>query len=486
MSTRRFILVCLVFLVGTSFLAAFWKSEKKNGKKISLVWVTGSNPARLEQIQFFNRENAGFDLGLDFGDGKAQKVILQCSSGVGPDIFDVYDGDQLQTYAEAGVLYDVTDAAKAQGFSADKDLWSSGKDEVTYQGRQYSYPCNIGANILVYNKNVFDYFKVPYPKGILTWGEFIELGRRVNTVILGAAKDQPSIYSVTGLNWQTIFESQGGQFFNGNGKPVLSQSPELQRAIEMHRDLIFKQRLMPTSLELKTMSGQGGWGSGSLNQFASGRFAMMITGEWALIGLARAHHQQVKYWEGKGLPIESLQNPLEKPIRLGCVLIPKFPDSPPSYRVRSRSAAINAKSPRREEALVFLKYLSGPSYSGLVNEMVDSLPGNPRFSEAGLSPGIGDLSRMEMHEATKEAMGYGYVPRRSPYLLTSDVMEVLKRQVSRLESDPGLPVGPLLQTAQLEVEKMISRNLERNPELKRGYGTSGSGAIPLMEPEAKL
>jgi ABC-type glycerol-3-phosphate transport system substrate-binding protein len=221
-----------------------------------------------------------------------------------------------------------------------------------------------------------------------------------------------------------------------------------------------------------------------LNQFASGRFAMMVTGEWALIGLARTYTQQIKYLESKGVAPESLQNPLERPLRLGCVLIPKFPDRPPSYRVRSRSAAINARSPRREEALIFLKYLSGPSYSSLVNEMVDSLPGNPKYAEVGLAPGIAGLSRMEMHEATKQAMGYGYVPRRSPYLLTSDVMEVLKKQISRLESDPGLSVESLLQTAQLEVEKMVSRNLERNPELKKRYvlrGGSGTSLANLKE-----
>jgi len=459
-------LVCLLVLIALSVVAAVWTPARTDDGKIPLVWVTGSNPARLEQIEHFNQEFSRYRLGLDLGDGKAQKVILQCSSGVGPDIFDVYDGDQLQTYAEAGVLWDLTGASKRDGFSAEGDLWPAGKDEVMYEGAQYAYPCNIGANILIYNKNVFDHFGISYPQGLMTWEEFADLGHRVSSAAGGGA----SVYAVTGLNWQTFFESMGGQFFSEEGKPILADSPELIRAISLYRDFIFKEKLMPSSLELKSMSGQGGWGSGSLNQFAGGRFAMMVTGEWALIGLARTHSQQTKFLEAKGLKPEEIRDPLLRPLRLGCVLIPKFFGSEPSYRVRSRSAAINARSPRREEALAFLKYLAEASYSRLVNQAGDSLPGNPKYSELGLDAGIPDLSRMQMHETTKEAMAHGYVPRRSRYLLTSDVMEILKKQVNRLESDPGLSVEMLLRTAQAEAEKLIARNLERNPELKEKYG----------------
>lgn len=212
-------------------------------------------------------------------------------------IFDVYAGEQLQTYAQAGVLWDVTEAARQGGFSAAEDLWPSAREEVTYEGRQYSYPCNLGASILFYNKNVFDHFGAPYPEGILTWDEFLALGKRVGSP---ANTGQISIHAVTGLSWQVFFESLGGQFFAEDGTPRIADSPELTRSLEMYRDYIFAHKLMPTALELRSMSGQGGWGSGGLNQFAGGRFAMIITGEWAIIGLTRTYEKPIARTASEG------------------------------------------------------------------------------------------------------------------------------------------------------------------------------------------
>ncbi len=469
MSTSRLLLLIFSALALLCVVAMIWRPGDQAKGRIPLVWVSGTNPARQEQIATFNREEPGYFLSLDLGDSKTQKVILQCSSGIGPDIFDVYDGDQLQTYVEAGVVWDITSPAGKMGFSADGDAWPTARDEITYQGKQYSYPCNVAVNILIYNKNVFDFFNIPYPEGLMTWEDFLALSAKVSTVRPGAPIPSHPVFAVTGLYWNIFFESLHGQFFTEDGLPVLAASPELRQALEMHRDFIFKYRVMPTTLELKSMSGQGGFGSGSLNQFASGRFAMIATGEWALIGFSRTYYQQVRQLKEQGIDPDTITDPLQRPLRLGCVLLPRFPDLPPSYRVKSRSAAINSRSPRREQALTFLKYLAGPVYSRLINEYSDSLPGNPKYSEIGIADTIPSLSRLQMHETSKTAMSYGYSPRRSPFITTNDITEVLRIQVGRMESDPSLSIDDILQTAQHEVDKLLQRNLSRNPELRKEF-----------------
>lgn len=449
MTVRRTLFLLFFALILMSGIAAVWRPQRTNDGRMDLVWVSDSNPARLEQIAAFNEQNPSHHLLLDKGNSGTQKIILQSASGVGPDIFDFNDED-LGTFVEAGILQDVTDAARKGKFSAKADLWPTGRNTVTYQGRQYGYPCNIGSAILVYNKNVFDRLGVSYPEANMTWDDFVALATKIRSA------SQQEVFPISGATWRIFFENLRGEFFREDGSLFVEESPVLIRAFQMHRDFLFKYRFMPTSLEARSMSGQGGWGSGNLNQFSSGRFAMIITGHWALISFERAHRQKEASEAGRK----------DGPLRIGAVLIPRFADHPPSYRIQSRVAGINAGSPRRDEAIAFLQYLAGPTYSKLLNEGTDWLPGNPAYANLGVSEGIPDLSRTELQHTTEMAVSHGYVPRRSPFLLTSDVIRVLTTQISRMESNPGVPIESLLKTAEAELKTLMRRNLERNPQLR--------------------
>lgn len=462
--TIRLLTAVFSFLAALSVLAALWYPQSDPNGRIPLVWVSDNNPARTLQIEAFNEQNPGFVLGLDYNNGGTEKVILQSSSGVGPDIFDFGD-ENIGTYVESGILWDVTEAAVQKGFA---DIWPTGRGTVTYGGRQYGFPCNIGAPILIYNKKVFDELRLPYPGSAMTWEEFTELAAKIRPTSGG------KVFAISGATWRLFFESLRGEFFHEDGRPHIAQSAELRKAFEMHRDFLFVHGFMPTALEAQAMSGQGGWGSGNLNQFANGKFAMIVTGHWALISFGRAYQQQVENLKKGG-------EHAKPPLRLGAVVGPHFAGYPPTYRIQSRVAGINAMSPRREEALAFLQYLAGPTYSRLLNEGTDWLPGNPAYAELGITPGPEDLARTELQDATRDAVTHGYVPRHSPFLLTSDVVRVLSAQISRMESSPTIPIESLLATAEMELKVLMRRNLDRNPKLKSLYvqrfGEGGLAAL---------
>lgn len=467
MSTSRFLLIVAAFLAALTAVASWWRPEQTNDGKTPLVWVSDNNPTRAEQIGNFNKERPELALELDYANAGLQKIVLQCASGVGPDIFD-YNEEQLQALAEADVLLDVTDAAGQMGFSAAQDTWPAAAEQMTYFGRQYGYPCNVDVYLLIYNKNVFDAFGAPYPQGLMTMEEFIALAQKVNGRTNGKAN---GIFAVSGMNWRVLFGSLRGEFFTPEGKLNIANSEELKRAFTMHRDLIFQYKLMPTTVEMKSMSGQGGWGSGNstLNQFAAGKYAMMLSGQWSLIAFNRTHKHQMEALKKAGVKPEDIADLLQRPIRLGAVLIPRFADREPSYRILGRLAGINKYSPHKKAALSFLQYLAGPVYAESINRGTDALPGNPKYANTGVEEGPPDLARVEMHTVTKEAVQYGYSPRRSPFLLTSDVIRILETQISRLEANPSLPVEKLLADAQKELEVLMRRNLDRNPKLKDLY-----------------
>lgn len=468
-TTSRTLGILTIVLSLLLIVAAWWRPVDDLGNRTRLIWVSDNNPTRTEQINTFNQENPQYKLVLDPGNQSIQKVLLQCSSGVGPDIFDIYGTSELQTYVEAGVLSDITTDAGKGGFSSSTS-WPGMAGLVTYAGRQYSYPCNIGTAILVFNKNVFDYYGVPYPTKIETWDDLIQLGLKVSSVGTGKTGLDGPIYGIARLGWQYFFASQHGEYFDSAGRLNILNNAALRKAFEYHRDLVFKHKLTPTSIELQAMGGQGGWGAADFNQFTANKFAMIVTGNYALISFGRTHEEQMKELETTGRKAEDLTNPLEKPLRLGTVLLPGFADQPTCYAMDSRSAGINAFSPHRRQALAFLQYLASPAYSALVNGGKDNLPGNSKYADLGASTEPDDLDTAHMHQVSVQAMAFGYSMRKSPFILTGEVDQVLTGEISRLESDSSLSLDLLFQDAQRQLSRLLQRNLDHDPALKKLAG----------------
>ena len=229
MTSIRLLLLVSVVLVLFSLVAFLLGPEKIRDGRTPLVWVTDNNPARAAQIEAFNGENKDLHLSLDYSNQGIQKIILQCSSGVGPDIFDTYNAGELQTYVDAGIAWDITEGARRGGFDAfGPRLWPGLREEVRYLNRQYSYPCNSGVNLLIYNKNIFDYLGLPYPEGILTWEDFAGLCIKIKKQ-MGTGGQQ---FAVAGLDWSVFFDGQRGEYFTEKGELRLTGSPELTQAFE--------------------------------------------------------------------------------------------------------------------------------------------------------------------------------------------------------------------------------------------------------------
>lgn len=448
---KSVLLIVFAALAALSAVAWVTKPEPLAKGLLPLTRVTDSHPRRSIELAGFNRANPGLFLTLDPGNAGTDKIIVQSSSGVGPDLFDVYGGDQLQSFVESGIAMDVTEEARRLGFSAEENVWPAARGEVTYQGRQYSYPANVNVNILVYNKNLFDELGVPYPHEGMTWEELFALGKKFSR-----ADSRDPLYGVASLSWKVFFESLHGEYFSPDGTQLLVSGPKMRRAFELHRRMIFEDRIAPSTVMLGAMAGQGGFGSGAINQFADGRFGMICVGKWALANFRRIREAQLLAGRADGL-------------RLGAVMLPHFDGEPPFYRVMSKSVAVNALGERSEEAVKFLAFLATEEYARIINEGVDALPGNPAFADAGLEAGDPELSEIEMHEKMVAAMAHGYQPGQSPFLLTLDVDRVVSAQISRLEADPGLEIAEALAGAQRELEGLMQRNLNRDPQLAKRY-----------------
>ncbi|MBN1346805.1 MAG: extracellular solute-binding protein, partial [Phycisphaerae bacterium] len=460
--------------------------------RTQLTWVTDLNPQRRPQIEAFNRWYPECFLGLipaDASGVNVQRNIVQACSGVGPAIIDVYGIHELQMYASAGILMDLTDVAKKMGFGPDV-TYPKARPGMFIDGKQYCFPCNVNARILIYNKNLFDRYDVPYPPTdhVIDWLEFVEKYAKPLTV-RPPGRAVPDCFGIAleKEEWQDTLYQAGGTVFADDGTRCVVDSPRAIAGIRMYRDLMHKYNVTPDPVQKVGMSSQGGWGAGWMNWFGAQKMASIRIGKWALIVLRRYIEEQrrrfAKRFPQTSIPTDPnhirpwtkqwmIDHPAPAdwpPLRLGAMHVPRMPGCPPLVLLTQRSAAVSAMHPHADKAVQFLQFLAGPEYSRLINSGADALPGNRKYADIDqqLSPDWPD--ERDLHVLTNQAVAWGKVREVSPFVDAMEMFRLIRAQVQRLEADPDFTAEQAMQIAAKDVNDAIQRNLRNDPKFKKRY-----------------
>ncbi|MBN2642914.1 MAG: extracellular solute-binding protein [Victivallales bacterium] len=492
MSTRLTIATLLLVLSIITGAAIMMIPPKDHSGKIHLSWATDACPERDHQVSTFNRLNPDYDLQIDPDNSGVMKVIIQSSAGMGPDLIDHINQTSIQTYAEAGILWDISKEADRLGFGLDTlpesikplvTMTTVNQDGELVTG-QAGYPCNMGYKTLFFNKNLFDKYNVPYPSLDLTWDEYIELGKKM-TISDPERPTVPAIFGAAGLQPQIIAMSKGGEYFNSWGTVTQVDSDEFITAFCMYHDMMYKHIIEPSPNQKAGVSSQGGWGSGYITWFGEGKVAMYWGSRWIMVQLRRNILQQISVRE-TWLKNNPGANPNDAPevLRLGCVQIPRFKGHKRIVPNYAKCTGINVNSPRRESALKFLAYLAGKEYSMIINQGGDGLPGNKKYNK--------DLSLLinpkfpgeeEVHKAELEAIPYGKVMRSSPFVNNATVDRIMKKVTEKLVACPEMTheeIAAELHSANLELNTIIARNIKRESKLFKLYHKIlKNGAAPI-------
>ncbi|MGB2821446.1 MAG: extracellular solute-binding protein, partial [Phycisphaerae bacterium] len=291
-----------------------------------------------------------------------EKLTVQCATGVGPDVIDVYSQAQMITYADFGILLDLTPYALKMGF-APENTYPAIKGTLIADGRQVRFPCNVWANCVIYNREVFDDHGLAWPDPNWTFDDFVSAGRRIvsrpgrsGTRHIGVAN-----YS---QNWMLndLLVGCGGWYFTRDGLRCRLGEPEGVDAMRRYHDLMHVHKILPTPAEAQAMSSQGGWGTGGINWFSNGRAAMIFIGRWYLCQLPN-------YPDLHG--------------KLGVTRLPRIGGRPSVGVCDTRAAGVNITSPNRDAALKFIQYLATPDYGQVIVNDGDSLPPNPALARRG-------------------------------------------------------------------------------------------------------
>ncbi|MFB3882841.1 MAG: extracellular solute-binding protein [Armatimonadota bacterium] len=440
---RAFFAVTFGALLLLSVVA--WQIEPRPpAGKIPLVWVSDDNPARRGQIALFNKLNPKYNLRLDPLDPNAgmEKVILQCLAGVGPDLFDSWGPSQLDSYVRSGIAWDITEELARRGIDQAREVWPAALPATTRYGRVYAFPTNIAADAIWFNKDLFDKAGEPYPKGAWTWEEFLPVAKRLTL------RDERGRIKQFGFlcdwsYWPQFVMQWGGRVYTPDGARCVVDSPEAIAAVQFMHDLMYKHHVMPTPVDEATMATQGGWGSGIISYFGTGRGAMAMGGRWWLCTLR----------DYGGLNLGAVESPHTK---LRCSL---------AY---ARATLVNRYSPRREQALAFLVYEYGRDYNELINRQADAVAAVIRYNYTPQFLHNPEHPEEDYNDVWREVAKRARPGDWSPFINGQSASRILDKQMDLVKNDQK-PVRDAMRDAARLVNEEIAKTLETDPSLRVRY-----------------
>jgi multiple sugar transport system substrate-binding protein len=426
-------------------IAELTRDHKAKPGITSIRWCTDPNPARTVQIAAFMKLNPTIEVVLD--PGARQKLIVQCATGSGPDVIDMFNREEMVDYVASGIVLDLTEIAREKGF-APENTYPAVREALVVETRQYRFPCNVGAYGVIYNKAIFDDHGVPYPDANWTYEQFVAAARQIlDTPSKSGEKHIP----VANWNNRTFFldllTGNGGRMFQDQGMRSAFDSPEAIEAMRIYHDLMHKHHALTTPAESSAMSSQGGWGAGGINWFSAERAAMIFIGRWYLC-------QAPGYPALKG--------------KLGAARLPRIGTRASTGLCGSRAAGVNVKSRHRAEAIKFLQYLAGVEYGALIVRDGDSLPPNPSLAQNGNALTNAFVDDPAFHQVFVDAVNAGRVIDSSPFIAPQQVLRWLDERIGLVENQRLMPMEAMRSLAK-EVNETIRLNLERRPDLQRKY-----------------
>ncbi len=437
--------ICAVILSGLTILAVETLPERRSNAPL-LWWTSDANPARGPQIKAFEEwmVKKGYgpvDMELDSATLDSMKVIIQSVSKVGSDVIDVYGAHRLHEYVVAGVLLDVTDLAKEYGFGPDK-TYASVWDSISVDGRQYTFPCNVGGSTIIVNRALLERENLPLPKYDWTWDEFLQWCLKVRKV---DSNGRVTRYAMMPFGASYLWFNNGGSIFNETMTRCVLDSPQVLEATRFYYDLMFKHKVIPTATTVKSRSAAAGYGGGN---------PQWIGNEWA-VGMAIGRFGLIRLREFKNF----------KP---DVALLP-YKVIPVSI-VGARSAGINAYGKNPRLAARFLQYLADKEYNQIIVKDADGLPPSPSATTtpAFLTPAEYPNEHGAHEKFSRAVKEYGAGWECSPFINSNTVMRILRRRTQGLDSQ-SRPMEQTLRIMTDEINREMRLAVGRDDKLKPRY-----------------
>jgi multiple sugar transport system substrate-binding protein len=273
-------------LAGVQTVIAGGKSDKGSGVATIryFTWTGEQIDGIKATVAEFEKQNSGVKIDVQTApwDQYWQKMQTEIAGGNAADVFmnQTWYFKTLQT-AGAAVALDDWIARDGVSLSAHNQKVV---DIYTENGKLYAMPQDWDSICVIYNKDLFDKYGVPYPDDNLKWdpqtgGSFIDLAKRMTIDNKGNNALSPAFDKNNIATYGFMIENSNNvcywNFMRMNGGDILTfNDPRSVEAVQWLQDTMYKYFVAPPQSAVQSV------GAGVL--FASGQVAMHLNGNWAL------------------------------------------------------------------------------------------------------------------------------------------------------------------------------------------------------------
>ena len=444
--------IILLLLAGASLYT--WRTQPEQQTQRPIIrWKSDPNPQRYEQVDLFNQwcmENGHVDeqnkpmIMLQLDAANNQSSLIQAISGVGGDIIDA----QAQLFAPMGVCHDIRAFAAKGNFSLE-GTYPGARSLLSWQGRQYAYPCNVAVAAFWFNLDTLARFGIDSIPAEWTPDEFETIGRRfVERANAGLARQEFFFCAPLDNTYilNCMARSQGVDLFNETmTAATCSEQPFIDAMARLYK-WTFVDKLAPSAAEMASMNAEGGYGGGNFSQLQYGNFAAILTGRYALIRF-RTFSRKINFATAQ-VPMHDFKNLI----------------------ISTRSAILYKASKNPELTKLFFAFLASKTYNDYIIKEADGLPPNPKYACANpdyLQPqGYENEGRSHANEL-KWAMNIALPAPASPYCKATDnnwLVYALKKYFNDLGT-----AEDVLTEAEERFNRAIQDSLQANPEMKKNW-----------------
>lgn len=447
------LIVLVVLSIGT------YASYPTNTSKVPVIyWVTDRNPAREEQIRLFHEWLVKHDhvteegepiveLRVDSANRDPTKQIIQGVSGVGGDIMDVASGGGMRYFNAIGLLEDVTDEAKAMGFDT-SFTYEAMVPEISYEGRQYMFPCNVATSLIWVNKDTLERFNQPIPPRRWDHELFESMGERF-VKAANPPGERRTVFYLSSYNPTVLHRGFGVSQFNETLTRPQIDDPKLIESWETLYRWTYQDHLLPSAADIASFSTESGYGGANMQLFNRGNYAMITIGRYGLIQLRKFGQ-----------------------LNLGVLEHPHA--GYPNSVAATRSGTVYAGGKHKDLAVLFLAYLASEDYNMQIVRDADALPPNPVYTQTEEFLRPPDYpNEWGLHEIFSESMETIAIPNvNSPFVLQTLVTRHTNQARDAFMND-RLTAQEAAQQAsrriQAEIDRAVDPDEHADPKLVALY-----------------
>jgi len=135
---------------------------------------------------------------------------------------------------------------------------------------------------------------------------------------------------------------------------------------------------------------------------------------------------------------------------------------------------INLKSPRREQALDFLKYMAGREYNELINHQADGLGPVKTFADTERFLHDPAFPEEDSNQVWRDVMALGAPQETCEFINGAVADRIINEQLDLMRNNQKTAEVAMKAVA-LQINDEIAKNLKKNKDMKARYDAIRAG-----------